>query len=256
MSESDHPMYESYGKYSDNGLVKALEWKRHFKRTVINRDIHRESAWYLDKEILCLETLLGQRIKQQAIEEASKEYSNEVKEDEMRTDELEIVVEEDLGNHGDGDDHPKLLPVPVPPTESLPLLQHDSGNNVIITPPPDIIAPIPFPPSPNISVQQHQPLFYLHPLPQLHIPNIAAPLPLPLKPNIPHMFLFRCSRTNIAWRGPDVCRDPVSVSLSLCFSLFLSIPPSVCLSGLSLYLFLFNTLSASLMDLVSFLLTL
>ena len=140
-------MYESYGKYSDYKLVEALEWKRHFKRTVINHDIHRQSVWYLDKEILCLETLLCQRIKQRAIDEASKKYIKEVEEDEMITDELEI--EED----GDDNNHPQPFDLPTQPL--LVLLpqffspsHHIFCNNANTTLPPDIVVPIPFPPSP------------------------------------------------------------------------------------------------------------
>ena len=157
MPESDHPMYKSYGEYSDDQLTEELEWKRHCERTHINWDIHHQSAWYLDKEILCLETLLGQRIKQQAIDEASMD-----EDDEKRTVELEI--EGDLEVHGNGDedegdddDHPQTphlsaRPQPVPPLESPPHPHHYFSNNITTTLPPDTIAPIPFPPSPNISV--------------------------------------------------------------------------------------------------------
>ena len=201
MSESNHPMYVSYGKYSEEQLVEALEWKRHVEQTVINRNIHHQSAWYLDKEILCLETLLGQRIEQRAIDEALKEYNNrdedeeEIIADQVKTEEDPEDYGDRNGNKDDGneDNHPQpphlpTQPVSVPLSQSLPP-SHKIINNSITTSHPDILAPIPFPPSPNISVQPPQ-LVYLHPPPTPHFPDIVTPPPLPLKPNIPHTRLF------------------------------------------------------------------
>ena len=166
MSESDHPMYVLYGKDSDEQLMKALEWKRHVERMVINRNIHCQSAWYLDKEILCLETLLGQRIKQQAINEASKEYNNKDEDDEEIIA-VQMKTEEDLEDHGDRDrnkddgdedNHPQPLHLPTQPildplSQSLPPSHQIINNNSITTLPPDSLAPIPLPMSLNISVQ-------------------------------------------------------------------------------------------------------
>src|SRR5712664_3751580 len=104
MEELEHPMYRNYGKYSDDKLAESLEWKRHCERTIINRDIHHQSAWYLDKEIACLEFLLRQRTEQRAIEDVLKDNSNEDEdEDEMMMVELDIDWE-GLGNgdHNEG----------------------------------------------------------------------------------------------------------------------------------------------------------
>jgi hypothetical protein len=96
---------------------------------------------------------------------------------------------------------------PPPPLSQLPPLPSCSPITIITTSPPDTLAPPPFPPSPNILTQPH--LHKPHLPPNQNSPDIPAPIPLPLKPNIPVYRLsqhihFKCSRTNIIKRGPDV----------------------------------------------------
>ena len=82
--------------------------------------------------------------------------------------------------------------------------------------------------------------------------TLSHPHPYPWSWTYTTCVCFRCSRTNIAWRGPDVCGDPFpfwrpchlleTSSLSQSFSVFLPLPLSHSL---------FDTLSDFHMDSVS-----
>jgi hypothetical protein len=107
-------------------------------------------------------------------------------------------IEQDAKD-SDVDDEVLETPIhsPAQSQSSLPP-NYESSNNVVVTPPPDIIAPQPFPPSPNIFTQQSQ---SRSPSPQnQQPPDILTPLPLPLAPNInshrslPHLYPIRIRR--------------------------------------------------------------
>jgi hypothetical protein len=98
------------------------------------------------------------------------------------------------------------LPLPFPPSPNIdsshpPLLHYTHPPSYLSI--PDTTLPLPFPPSPNIPISH---LHFAHPPPHLDVSDMVPLPPLPLKPNLSHMFYCRRPRTNVAWRGPGVCR--------------------------------------------------
>jgi hypothetical protein len=166
-------MFSSYDRFSDDQLTEMLEFKRNYLQTSINRDIQWISAQYFDKEINCLETILRQRISQNAYLKALKDKSDgearmvKAAEKDDKEDCDEVVVDDEA--------HPQPL---LAPPQSTPFCHPD---NTTTNAPPDILAPPPLPPSPNIFTQLSQ----SHPQPHNHhAPDIVAPPPLPPSPNI------------------------------------------------------------------------